>query len=410
MDDPVLEVRDLTVEFTTHGGHFTAVQNAAFTVRRGEVLAIVGESGSGKSVMTQSLVKLIPSPPSRITGGSAIFEGRDLVRFKPEDLRHIRGRKISVIFQDAMTALNPTMRIGLQISESLREHFRFRGKKRTALIRILLDRLKNGGNREEIIDWWIGEFFYGDEDLSPWRRDLLALLEAEDPLPGLDRWIKTTGSMTAARAKAITLRLLEMVKIPDPAKRFHQYIFQLSGGMRQRIMIAMAMACRPSLIIADEPTTALDVTIKGEVLDLLIELKRRLGISVVLITHDLGIVASYADRIGVLYAGGLVEMGTVDDMFYHPRHPYTLGLLHSIPRLETNIDKALEPINGSPPNPLERRPGCAFADRCRYAMKICYTQNPAPRDIGETHWATCFLSDERAAPAAALSGYQGEVG
>ncbi|MDR2103386.1 MAG: ABC transporter ATP-binding protein [Treponema sp.] len=410
MDDPVLEVRDLTVEFTTHGGHFTAVQNASFTVRRGEVLAIVGESGSGKSVMTQSLVKLIPSPPSRITGGSAVFEGQDLVPLKPEDLRRIRGRKIGVIFQDAMTALNPTMRIGLQISESLREHFHFRGKKRAALIRVLLDRLKNGENREEIIDWWIREFFYGEDDLSPWRRDLLSLLEAKDPLPGLDRWIKTTGGMTAARAKAITLRLLEMVKIPDPAKRFHQYIFQLSGGMRQRIMIAMAMACRPSLIIADEPTTALDVTIKGEVLDLLIELKRRLGISVVLITHDLGIVASYADRIGVLYAGGLVEMGTVDDMFYHPRHPYTLGLLHSIPRLETSMDKALEPITGSPPNPLERRPGCAFADRCRYAMKICYIKNPAPRDICETHWAACFLPDERAVSAAALVGYQGEPG
>jgi oligopeptide/dipeptide ABC transporter ATP-binding protein len=359
--------------------------------------------------MTQSLVKLIPSPPSRITGGSAVFEGRDLIRIKAEDLRPIRGRKISVIFQDAMTALNPTMRIGLQISESLMEHFRFRPKKRTALIRALLDRLKNGESREEAIDWWIQEFFYGEEDISPWRRELLALLEEADPAPGLNRWIKTSGSMTAARARTISLRLLEMVRIPDPAKRFHQYIFQLSGGMRQRIMIAMAMACRPSLIIADEPTTALDVTIKGEVLDLLIELKRRLGISVVLITHDLGIVASYADRIGVLYAGGLVEMGTVDDMFYHPRHPYTLGLLHSIPRLETSIDKALEPINGSPPNPLERRIGCAFVDRCRYAMKICYTESPAPLDIGETHWAACFLLDERAASAAALSGYQGEV-
>jgi oligopeptide transport system ATP-binding protein len=409
MTRPLLEVRNLTVEFTTHGGRFTAVKNAAFTVRWGEVLAIVGESGSGKSVMTQSLVKLIPSPPSYITGGSAIFEGRDLVRFKAEDLRHIRGRKIGIIFQDAMTALNPTMTIGAQITESLLEHFRFRKKNRLALIRTLLDRLKKGESREETIDWWIREFFYGEEDLSPWRRDLLSLLPAADPAPGLNRWIKTTGSMTVARARSITLALLEMVKIPDPGKRFHQYIFQLSGGMRQRVMIAMAMACRPSLIIADEPTTALDVTIKGEVLDLLIELKRRFGISVVLITHDLGIVASYADRIGVLYAGGLVEMGTVEDMFYHPRHPYTLGLLHSIPRLETSVDQDLEPISGSPPNPLEHRPGCAFVDRCRYAMKICYTENPAPVDLSETHWVACFLQDQRAASAAVLSGYQAEL-
>jgi oligopeptide transport system ATP-binding protein len=273
---------------------------------------------------------------------------------------------------------------------------------------------------ERVIQAWLNEFFYVEEEGASWTREIRALLEGPGAagialrataaeaiaLRAIARWIKTTGSMTGARAKAIALHLLELVKIPDPEQRLNQYIFQLSGGMRQRIMIAIAMACRPSLIIADEPTTALDVTIKGEVLDLLMELKNRLGISVILITHDLGIVASYADRIGVLYTGEFVEMGGVDDLFYRPRHPYTLGLLHSIPRLDIDQEGGLETIEGNPPNPLERPEGCAFADRCRYGLWICRSQRPPRKAVDETHWAACFLLDERAASAAIQSGYQ----
>ncbi|GHU96814.1 hypothetical protein FACS189483_00860 [Spirochaetia bacterium] len=413
----ILELRDFTVEFSTPAGRFTAVNSASFKVQRGEVLAIVGESGSGKSVMTQSIVKLIPSPPSRIARGAVMFEGQDLVRFSPAELHRIRGRKIGIIFQDAMTALNPTMRIGSQITESLLEHFRFTKKNRIALTEILLEKLAgiSGGvsagqdmeKREGIITAWFNEFFYPEqEQLSQWRQDILSLLDSPKRDAGIRDWIAAKGSMTRTKANAIALRLLELVKIPEPHKRFNQYIFQLSGGMRQRIMVAIAMACRPGLIIADEPTTALDVTIKGEILDLLIDLKQKLNVAVLLITHDLGIVASYADRIGVLYTGEFAEMGTVDDVFYNPRHPYTLGLLHSIPRLDIDSDKELETIEGNPPNPLEHLEGCSFADRCRYAMRICYTRRPPRADISETHWAACFLLDGRAAQAAVKSGYQ----
>ena len=309
------------------------MREASFDLGRGEVLAIVGESGSGKSVMMQTILQLTPC---HLKGGRILFDGEDITRYTDRQMQSIRGSQIGIIFQDAMTSLNPTMKIGRQITESLLRHQRL--------------------SRKE------------------------------------------------ARDRA--LELLTQVGINHPEKRYHQYIHNLSGGMRQRVMIAIALACRPKLLIADEPTTALDVTIQAQIMDLLVKLREEVGCSIVLITHDLGVVAANADRIAVMYAGRVVETGSSDQIFYHSAHPYTRGLLESIPRLDAPHNARLTYIGGTPPNALNPAPGCAFSARCRYAMAICRQTAPAERELQPGHRCACFLLDDEAAETRQKTGWE----
>ena len=318
----VLEVSGLRVEFATHGGVVKAVRGVSFSVAPGRVLAIVGESGCGKSVTVQAVMGLIPTPPGRITGGSVRFQGRELAGLPERETNRIRGSEIGMIFQDPMTSLNPTMKVGRQITETLRFH----------------------------------------EGLSG----------------------------AAARRKAI--ELLTRVRIPGADTRVDHYPFQFSGGMRQRAMIAMAIACGPKVLIADEPTTALDVTVQAQILNLLKDLQRDRGMSIILITHDLGVVAQMADDVAVMYAGMVVEQGTVDDVFYRPAHPYTLGLQQAMPHREAGRDRArLEPIEGSPPDLFSPPPGCPYVDRCPWAMEVCGPNEPPLWAVAPGHGARCWL-------------------
>ena len=309
--EPLLKIEDLHVHFLTSRGIVNAVEGLSFHVDAGEVVAIVGESGSGKSVTALSIMRLLP----RLTGrarGQAIFNGRDLFRLSDEEMRELRGREISMIFQEPMTSLNPLLTIGMQIMEPLIIH--------------------------------------------------LGMNEGE------------------ARARAV--ELMQMVGIPDPDRRLGQYPHQFSGGMRQRVMIAIGLACNPKLVIADEPTTALDVTIQAQILELMKDLSRRLNIALIVITHNLGIVARYADRVMVLYAARLVEEGLSDDVFHRPRHPYTMGLLRSVPRLDRPRGGRLETIEGLPPNLATAPPGCRFAPRCPHRLEAC--EKPPPLAVTDT--------------------------
>ena len=333
----LLGITGLHVEFATHGGVVHAVRGVDLSLEAGETLAIVGESGCGKSVTFQAALGLIPSPPGRITAGSVRFEGRELVGMAAREASRIRGREIAMIFQDPMTSLNPTMRIGAQVTEALRHH---------------------------------------------------------EGLPA-----------AAARARAI--ELLERVQLPDARAGVDRYPFELSGGMRQRVMIAMAIACNPRILVADEPTTALDVTVQAQILDLLGTLQRERGMAIVLITHDLGVVARMADHVAVMYAGRIVERGTVDDVFYRAAHPYTLGLKQSMPRRDERARGRLEPIEGSPPDLFSPPPGCAYAERCPWAMRACASADPPLWEVAPGHGARCWLHHAGAAarrPAALSTG------
>jgi peptide/nickel transport system ATP-binding protein len=300
----LLEVDDLHVQFQTSRGIVRAVEGLSFHVDPGEVVAIVGESGSGKSVSALSIMRLLPRLTGRIPKGRVMFNGRNLLMLSEEEMRELRGREISMIFQEPMTSLNPILTIGLQITEPLTIHL----------------------------------------------------------------------GMTAEEARARAIELLGLVGIPDPARRLEQYPHQFSGGMRQRVMIAIGLACNPKLIIADEPTTALDVTIQAQILELMKELSRKLNIALIVITHNLGVVARYADRVIVMYASRLVEEGDADDVFHRPRHPYSMGLLRSVPRLDRPRGDKLETIEGLPPNAASPPPGCRFAPRCPYKIAICETE------------------------------------
>ncbi|GAA1974102.1 ABC transporter ATP-binding protein [Kitasatospora viridis] len=302
---PLLEVRDLKVEFRTRDGVAKAVNGVNYSVDAGETLAILGESGSGKSVSAQAVMGILDSPPGFVTGGQILFKGRDLLKMGKEERRKIRGSQVAMIFQDALSALNPVHTVGAQLGEMFRVH--------------------QGASRKD------------------------------------------------ARAKAI--ELMDRVRIPAAGNRVDDYPHQFSGGMRQRIMIAMAMALEPALIIADEPTTALDVTVQAQVMDLLAELQAEYRMGLILITHDLGVVADVADKIAVMYAGRIVETAPVHDLYGGPGHPYTQGLLDSIPRLDQK-GQELYAIKGLPPNLLRIPPGCAFNPRCPRAQEICRTTEP----------------------------------
>ncbi|WP_426612126.1 ABC transporter ATP-binding protein [Bradyrhizobium sp. McL0616] len=325
--DLVLDVKNLKTVFFTNSGLFKAVDDISFTVKRGETLAIVGESGCGKSVTALSLMRLVPDPPGRIVGGSVSLEGTDLLALSEAEMRKIRGNRISMIFQEPMTSLNPVMRIGDQIVEAVRLH----------------------------------------------------------------------RNMSSKEARDIAVEMLRLVRIPEPARRAREYPHQLSGGMRQRAMIAMALACRPALLIADEPTTALDVTIQAQILALILDLQKELGTGLVLITHDLGVVAQTAQRVIVMYAGRKVEEASVEALFAAPKHPYTRGLMASIPAVPAPgvaAQARLNEIPGTVPSLVRLSPGCAFAPRCKLAVKRCQDEYPPLADWGGGHLAACWRAAE----------------
>jgi oligopeptide transport system ATP-binding protein len=321
MNKTILEVKDLKINFKTYAGLVHAVRGVNFDLKEGETLAIVGESGSGKSVTSNALMKLIPQPPGIYESGQILFNGRDLVPLSDKEMSKVRGNEIAMIFQDPMTSLNPTMKVGRQITEVILQH-----KK-----------------------------------------------------------------VSKADAKKRAIELLTQVGIPFPEKRYNQYPHEFSGGMRQRVVIAIALAADPKLLIADEPTTALDVTIQAQILELMKEIQKNSKTSIIFITHDLGVVANIADRVAVMYAGQIVEYGAVNDIFYNPKHPYTWGLLGSMPDLDNDTDELLRTIPGSPPDLINPPKGDAFAARNEFAMAIDYEQEPPMFQVSETHFAKTWL-------------------
>lgn len=319
----LLEVRDLRTSFFTQAGEVKAVNSVSFHVDKGEIVAVVGESGCGKSVTQMSVMQLVQSPPGRIIGGEVLWNGRDLLKLTPKEMRKVRGSEIAMIFQEPMTSLNPVFKIGTQITEVIRTH-------------------TNCSKKEA---WEIG------------------------------------------------VNALAEVGIPDPESRMHNYPFEMSGGMRQRVMIAIAVACNSKLIIADEPTTALDVTTQAQVMELLLSLVKKHGTSLIVVTHNLGLVTRYANRIYVMYAGKIVESGTTRDLLTYPKHPYTKGLLKSVPKLDADKDIDLVPIQGTPPNLAKLDEKCAFLPRCAYACEVCKTL-PAPELVAigaRAHCCACHL-------------------
>ena len=322
----LLEVRNLRTSFLTAAGAVRAVDGVSWDIEAGETVALVGESGCGKSVSALSVMRLVAEPAGRIEGGEILYKGRDLLKLTEEEMRHVRGREIGMIFQEPMTSLNPVLTIGRQLTEGLQIHLK----------------------------------------------------------------------MKPPEAHARAIELLGMVGIADPARRLAQYPHHFSGGMRQRMMIAMALACNPSLILADEPTTALDVTIQAQILELMRELSRRLGVAMLIITHNLGVVARYADRVNVMYAGRIIERSPASDLYSNPRHPYTLGLLRSVPRLDEPRRARLDPIEGQPPDLTRLPPGCAFAPRCAWRVARCDDSAPELRARNESHLSACW-EDERVA-------------
>ena len=320
MDTPLLQVKNLCTSFNVDAGEVRAVNGISFNLDKGKVLGIVGESGSGKSVTAYSNMRILVEP-GKIVGGEILFNGEDIVKYSKKQMREFRGKRVSIIFQDPMTSLNPTFTIGNQLREAILLH---------------TDR-----NRAE--------------------------------------------------ANARALEMLQLVGVNEPEKRLKQYPHELSGGMRQRVMIAMALACEPDILIADEPTTAVDVTIQAQILELMKDLQKKMGMAIIMITHDLGVIADMCDEIIVMYAGRVCERGTVDEIFYNPRHEYTKGLLRSIPTLNGGHDKLI-PIAGSPVDLTNLPKGCAFASRCDHCMKICLTDQPEEVRVNDSHIASCWMN------------------
>ncbi len=317
----MLEVKDLKTSFFTPAGEVKAVNGVSFNLDSGKVLGIVGESGSGKSVTAYSILQIL-THPGRIVGGSIRFKGQELVGLSDNEMRKIRGNRISIIFQDPMTSLNPVYTIGNQLIEAIELHTQRKG----------------------------------------------------------------------AEARARAVELLTLVGITDPEKRLKQYPFEHSGGMRQRVMIAMALACEPDILIADEPTTALDVTIQAQILELMQDLQKKLGMAIIMITHDLGVIAGMCDEVIVMYAGRVCERGTADKIFYHPQHEYTKGLLRSIPNIDSDEKERLIPISGTPIDLLRMPSGCPFAPRCEKAMKLCLTGVAPEVWVGKDHLSACWMN------------------
>ena len=342
MSEVILEVKHLCTSFLSESSEMRAVDDMSYTVKRGECVAIIGESGSGKSVSALSILKLIPYPPGVIKQGEVIFKGRDLMKLSNAELEDIRGNEISMIFQEPSTALNPVMPIGKQIEENILRHGAVEDKNLT------------------------------EEDRERFK-----------------------GLSLARRARKRAAELLAMVDIPNPETRLKDYPYQFSGGMQQRAMIAMAMACDPDILIADEPTTALDVTVQAQVLEQMNALRAEHGTALIIITHNLGIVARYADSVKIVYGGKIVEDGDVVQVFRNPHHPYTIGLIHAVPRLDLPRSHGLHTIEGEPPDMSKIPPNsCAFSERCRFATEECRTKRPPLTAVEPGHTCACFHMDE----------------
>ena len=323
--EKVLEIKDLKTNFYTDEGVIKAVDGISYDIKKGECVGIVGESGCGKSVGAMSILRLIPYPPGIIEGGEIKFKGNNLLDISEDEIQEIRGNKISMIFQEPSTSLNPVLSVERQLTESLELH----------------------------------------------------------------------RAMKRSDAKEEAVRLLELVGIPDPDLRINDYPHQFSGGMQQRIMIAMALSCSPDLIIADEPTTALDVTVQAQILELLADMRERLGTAVLIITHNLGVVARYVDRLNVMYAGSIVETGKTDEIYANPKHPYTMGLLKSVPRLDQPKTKDMDVIEGMPPNLARLPEGCPFAERCSFVMDQCREEKPVLEEVSQGHFRACFYDADK---------------
>jgi len=317
----LLEVKNLRTYFFTDDGVVKAVDGISYDLQEGETIGLVGESGCGKSVSALSLLRLIPTPPGKIIDGEIWFEGQDLLKAREDEVRHIRGNRIAMIFQEPMTSLNPVLTIGRQVTEALELHMR------------------------------------------------------------MDR--------RSATKRAI--ELLEMVGIPDAPTMLKEYPHQFSGGMRQRVMIAMGLSCNPRLLLADEPTTALDVTIQAQILETMARLSKEFGTAVIIITHNLGVIARYAQRVNVMYAGKIVEASTSREVYGNPRHPYTIGLLKSVPRLDKVKKDKLDPIDGFPPDLIGMPPGCSFYPRCQHRIDKCREEEPPLMLAGEKHYSACWV-------------------
>ncbi|HHV35115.1 MAG TPA: ABC transporter ATP-binding protein [Syntrophomonadaceae bacterium] len=317
----LLDVKNLKVSFLIPAGEVQAVRGVTFSLEKGESVAIVGESGCGKSVTAHAIMRLLQSPPAVIRDGSVLLEGRNLLDLTEKEMQKLRGNEIGMIFQDPMTSLNPTMKVGKQIAEGVKLHMNVNEKE----------------------------------------------------------------------AKRRALDMENLVGFPNPERRYNQYPHEFSGGMRQRAMIAMSLACEPKVLIADEPTTALDVTIQAQILELMKDIQKRLDTAIILITHDLGIVADVCHRVMVMYAGKIVESGSIEDIYQYPEHPYTWGLLKSVPRLDSQERHRLVPIPGQPPDLIKPPVGCAFMPRCKYALKVCVEHDPPNFQAADGHQAACWL-------------------
>lgn len=325
MDNKLLEIKDLVVHYITEEGTVEAVNGLSIELNKGETLGIVGETGAGKTTTALSLLRLVPDPPGKIIQGEIEFEGQNILKISEEEMRNIRGNKISMIFQDPMTSLNPVMSVGEQIAEGIQIHQK----------------------------------------------------------------LSTEKSLEKAK------EMLAFVGIPK--ERAGEYPHQFSGGMKQRVIIAIALACNPSLLIADEPTTALDVTIQAQVLELMRDLKKEFNTAMILITHDLGVVAETCDKVAVMYAGEIIEYSSLEQLFEEPKHPYTIGLFGSIPNLEEDVNR-LKPIKGLMPDPTDLPSGCSFHPRCPHAQPICAEQDPVNTDLGDNHQVKCLIYEGLVVP------------
>ncbi len=367
-EDIVLEIKDLKTNFYTYEGVVKALDGINLKIRRGETVGLVGETGCGKSVTARSIMRLV-LPPGKIEEGQVILEGTDLLKLSDEEMRKIRGSKIAIVFQDPMTYTNPVFTIGYQIAEVIKLHQDLTDRVHDMRIKKLKEALE-------------------DKNLPDSKREKLEKkLKEYEALR--DNPPKPTKKELDEVAREEAIKMLKLVRMPYPEKVVDQYPHELSGGMRQRAMIAMALSCNPVLFIADEATTALDVTIQAQVLELINELKDKFNSSVIIITHDLGVVANTCDSVAVMYAGVIVERGPVEKVFYNPTHPYTKGLLAAIPRLDKKLDR-LATIRGSVPNLIYPPSGCRFHPRCDYATEECKKQKPPVQEVEPGHYVACY--------------------
>ena len=404
----ILDVENLVISFRTNNGKVQAVRDISFSMDKGETLAIVGESGSGKSVTAKAMLGIL-APNSIVEGGRIMYDDKDLLKLSEEEFNKLRGNKITMIFQDPMSSLDPIMKIGKQMTEATLLNVKTNKKYAKKAYKRRMHQFKNAlkekklnyANAKSIMDAFESLIMAGKGSVDLEALEIKAFMELYDRVyegeqkarsfvKYLNEQVKLMNkSVTKKQAYEQAIKIMEDVGIKDPEKRFNQYPFEFSGGMRQRIVIAIAIAANPDILICDEPTTALDVTIQAQILELIEELKKKRKLTVIFITHDLGVVANVADKVAVMYAGKIVEYGTVDDIFYEPKHPYTWALLSSMPDLDTK--ETLNSIPGTPPNMIYPPKGDAFAARNKYAMEIDFEEQPPFFEVSPTHKAATWL-------------------